>query len=367
MKIVYSLVLLVFLIIGCQDESTAQTMRLPKSSGLPDPQLSQKDNDYMDRQARVFLDTVQAILSEYRPILPEGRERGFAKLLMDAVFHEKYASFRKPVQQFFHTQTDHLTKELEGTKVEKGAVIWKIYNMGFIVRTQSVTIAFDLVTGATADSPGFALSADEAERLVKQCDVLFISHKHEDHADKVIAADFLRQGKPVIAPEEVWKDEPISAQLTHLERIAEKNQQLKLPNGRVLDVIIYPGHQLTSAINNVALVTTPEGITLAHDGDQINEGNFMMDWDWIDQVAKHHQVDVLMTNAWTTDIFRIARGFNPELVVPGHELEVGHTVWDRLPFWGDDQYLELNYAALKKSKYPVMVLVWGESYHYYPK
>ena len=33
------------------------------------------------------------------------------------------------------------------------------------------------------------------------------------------------------------------------------------------------------------------------------------------------------------DILRIARGFDPELVVPGHELEPGHTVWDRLPYW----------------------------------
>lgn len=88
--------------------------------------------------------------------------------------------------------------------------------------------------------------------------------------------------------------------------------------------------QMKSIDNNVYLVTTPEGITLAHLGDQINEGDFMIDYDWIDQVAKHHQVD-------------------------------------RLPYWGDDAYLELNYAELKKSKYPVIVTVWGESYQYIPK
>jgi hypothetical protein len=123
---------------------------------------------------------------------------------------------------------------------------------------------------------------------------------------------------------------------------------------------------MKSIDNNVYLVKTPEGISLAHTGDQINEGDFRMDWDWIDQVSKNHQVDVLMPNAWTTDIFRIVRGFNPKLILPGHEIEMGHTVWDRLPFWGDDQYLELNYAELKKSKYPVAVLVWGESYWYIP-
>ena len=93
----------------------------------------------------------------------------------------------------------------------------------------------------------------------------------------------------------------------------------------------------------------------------------MIDYEWIDQVAKHHKVDVLMPNAWTMDILRIAKGFNPKLVMPGHEIEMGHTVWDRLPYWGDDAYLELTYEKLKKSKYPVLAAVWGESYHYIPK
>jgi hypothetical protein len=92
----------------------------------------------------------------------------------------------------------------------------------------------------------------------------------------------------------------------------------------------------------------------------------MEDWDWIDQVAKNYRVDVLMTNAWTMDIMRLVKGFNPKLVMPGHEIEMGHTVWDRLPFWGDDAYLGLNYAELKKSKYPVVVTTWGESYWYNP-
>lgn len=350
---------------GCE-KAVAQMVQTPGGGGLPDPQLSQKDNDYLDRQAKVFLDSVQALLAVYPPVIREGRERGLAKLLMDAVFHEKYAAFRKPSQEFFHSQTDQLIKVLEKTNVKKGAIIWKIYNMGFIVRTKSVTVAFDLVRGATSGSPDFTLSAEETDRLVKQCDVLFISHKHNDHADKIVAETFLNSGKPVISPEQVWKDDSIFSRITHLERVSEKVQKLRLSDNRTLDVVIYPGHQLTSAINNVSMITTAEGITIAHAGDQINEGEMMGDFEWIDQVSKNHNVDILMPNAWTTDICRIVRGFNPALVVPGHEIELGHTVWDRLPFWGDDKYLELNYADLKRSKYPVVVLVWGESYHYNP-
>ncbi|MGC9355794.1 MAG: hypothetical protein ACP5D9_18250, partial [Mariniphaga sp.] len=131
-----------------------------EGGGAPDPQLSQKDNDYLDRQAAVFLDSVQSVLDKYPPA-PAGQEapeRGCAKLLMDAVFHEHYAAFRKPAQQFYNRRIDVAIQELENTKVKQGARIWKMYNMGFIVRTKSVTLAFDLVSGITSGSEDFALN-----------------------------------------------------------------------------------------------------------------------------------------------------------------------------------------------------------------
>ncbi len=336
-----------------------------QGGGNPDPEMSQKDNDYIDRQDKVFLDTIQAILSKYPPMVCDNFRRTAAKMLMDAVFHDHFTAFRKPVQEFFHTQVDQVIQELEHTKVEKGVRIWKIYDMGFIARTKSVTLAFDLVSGSTSESTDFAMNADEMNRIAKQCDALLISHRHEDHSDIQMAQKFIDLGLPVLTTEETWPNEPIHSKIIHPERNAEKLQHIKLRNYK-LDLYVFPGHQLRSAINNVYLVTTPEGITLAHDGDQINEGDFMMDWDWIDQVHKNHRVDVLMTNAWTTDIFRIVRGFNPKLVLPGHEIELGHTVWDRLPYWGDDKYLGLNYSELKTSKYPVVAMIWGESYLYVP-
>jgi len=365
-RLTFVFLILCFLFAGAK-EAAGLVYDKKLGGGLPDQQLSQKDNDYIDRQDKVFLDTVQSILSKNpAKVLPENRERVMAKLLMDAVFHDHFTAYRKPVQQFFHDRVDQVIKELEETKVEKGVRIWKIYDMGFIARTKTVTLAFDLVSGITSGSPDFTMNQDEIDRIVRQCDALLISHRHEDHADIKMAQQFINMSLPVLTTEETWPNDPIHSKIIHPERVSEKLQQLKL-NKYSLDLYVYPGHQLRSAINNVYLIKTPEGITLAHDGDQINEDDFMMDWDWIDQVSKNHHIDVLMTNAWTTDIFRIVKGFNPELVLPGHEIELGHTVWDRLPFWGDDAYLGLNYAELKKSKYPVVVMVWGESYQFVPK
>lgn len=360
---ILTLTLTVFFVVTTE----AQVYDKKEGGGKPDPQLSLKDNDYLDRQAKVFLDSVTVLLSQFPPtVFPEARERGFAKLLLDAVFHEHFAAYRLPVQQYFRAQVYKVIHELETTKVEKGVRIWKIYDMGFIARTKTVTLAFDLVTGITSGSPDFAMSAEQVEKLARQCDALLITHRHEDHADKTVAEKFLELGLPVLATKQTWKDDKISKKITHPEREVGKIQTLKLRNYN-LAMIVYPGHQMKSIDCNVYVLKTPEGIWLAHNGDQINEGDFMVDWEWIDKIKDTQKVDVLMTNAWTTDIMRMVNGFNPKLVLPGHEIEMGHTVWDRLPYWGDDAYLGLNYHELKKSSFPVVVTTWGESYHYIPK
>jgi hypothetical protein len=97
----------------------------------------------------------------------------------------------------------------------------------------------------------------------------------------------------------------------------------------------------------------------------VNDGNFLVDYEWIDEVKDHFEVDILMPNTCSKDIFRIVNGFDPELVFPSHELE--HSKWTELPCWGDNNKLELNYSKLKTSEYQIVEMLWGESFHYYPE
>ncbi len=46
---------------------------------------------------------------------------------------------------------------------------------------------------------------------------------------------------------------------------------------------------------------------------------------------------------------------------PGSSLE---PIDDRVPFWGDSEFLQLTYPELKRSNYRVIVMTWGESIHY---
>lgn len=332
------------------------------------PNLDDKGNAYLDRQAEAFLKEASETFKKIPPQYPEPRERYLGLLLLDAVLHDVYAAYREPVQNFYHSRIEAALREIEGAQVEEGAMIWKLYNMGFIVRTPTVTLAFDLVRGDSSRSEGFALSDEIMNRFVDQCDVLFISHRHRDHIEMPVALRFIAQGKPVVAPPQVWSGQEIHDSLTLLERKAHELQTLPIQNGeRELKVVVYPGHQMANTENNVPLVFTPEGMSFSHTGDQINEGDFMIDYDWIDKVAEHHEVDVFMPNCWTNEHLRIVEGFDPKLVLPAHENELGHPIDDRVPYWGDSDYLNLTYPELKASDYPVIVMTWGESFHYRPE
>ncbi len=332
------------------------------------PNLDEKEDAYLNRQSKAFLTEINKNLDRCPPQFPRQEGRIQALLLLDAVLHDVYAAHRPPVQQFYQKRIESALHEIENSKIEEGAKIWKLYNMGFVVKTKSVTLAFDLVSGESAGSNGFTIPKTIMEGFVKQCDVLFISHWHRDHVDEWIAQKFIDTDKPVVAPPQVWKDRAIYSSITHLKREAHTKQQLKIQNNKIeLDIVIYPGHQMSSHENNVSLVYTPENISICHMGDQINEGDFMIDYDWIDYVSENHLVDILLPPCWTNEIYRIVKGFDPKLIIPGHENELGHTIDDRVPFWDDSEYLELTYPELKSSDYPLILMTWGESYHYFQK
>jgi hypothetical protein len=288
----------------------------------------------------------------YPPAVPEHPARRAALIRLDDVLHIPSAPQKPLVHKFFHEQVTRGVEDIEGTKLSTGARIWKIYSHSWIVRTPSATIAFDLVPGPPRND-AFALPTALLQRIVRQADVLFISHLHSDHANKSVAKMFLEQGKPVVAAEGLWKDDPYFAtRLTYPERSADKVHTLARP---ALRYVAYPGHQGKAPINNNHLVITPENFAVMQTGDQSSDDNDWSDFAWINNVGFQHTVDVLLPNCWTTDIKRMARGVNPKLILTGHENEMGHTVDHR------EDYTQ-TYNHLFGSPYPFIVMSWGEGY-----
>jgi hypothetical protein len=284
---------------------------------LTAPELREAPDEWIQRS----LQWANDILNEYAPDIVEHPVRRAALIRLDDVLHIESAPRKPLVQAFYRARIERAVRDIETTRVTSGMRIWKLYNHGFLVRTPSVSLAFDIVPGT--GEPGFGVERQVLERLADQADALFLSHLHGDHANQGVVRLFLDRRKPVIAPEGLWFGQEIAARLTYPKRSA-------------------------TTVHIVPIQT----------GDQSGPEGPGSDFDWIAQVGAQHHVDVLLPNCWTTNIGRVARGVNPELILTGHENEMSHTVDHR------EDYTQ-TYNHLLGSRYPFIVMAWGESYHYH--
>jgi glyoxylase-like metal-dependent hydrolase (beta-lactamase superfamily II) len=309
----------------------------------------------LNKQAEISLGLADEALKQCPPAVEESLERRMALQLIDNVMHLEKAPLYPAVHDFLRMRIKNAIEEIRREKVESGAVIWKLYNHTFIVKTSSITVGFD-IQGGVKTAQGYLLGKDLLGELVSACDVLFVSHFHADHADPWVASEFIKQDKPVVTPPGLWKDLAIYPSVVHPRREAWLVQKVGLPaKGIDLDYIAFPGHQGENVPNNVYLVFTPEGINVAHTGDQSNSDDFK----WIDKTGDNYNTDVLMTNSWAVyPGQRLFRGFRPAMIIAGHENELGHTIDHREPYW-------LNYYRLPdKSEFPWIEMAWGEKFHY---
>jgi len=347
--IVFTILILLHISLIAQNQVTADPDQQTNWWGDPD--------GYLNQQAKISLRMADEALKLYPPEFRMSLERKLALITIDNVLHEEKAAYRPSVQAFLQRRIEQAVKEISSAKVTKGAVIWKLYDHAFVVKTASVTIGFDIQRGLPGVE-GFTLSKELIQKLIDSIDILFVSHYHSDHADPWVAEMFLNQDKPVVTPPNLWESKEFYGKITHPKRKAAQKQTVHLSaRGLNLQFVSYPGHQGEQILNNVYLVFSPEGFSFAHTGDQSNVGDF----EWIDRVGKDFQVDVLMTNSWAVyPDHRLVRGFHPRLTLPGHENEMGHTIDHREPYW-------LNELRLGDPKiYPWIQMAWGEKFHYQP-
>jgi L-ascorbate metabolism protein UlaG (beta-lactamase superfamily) len=325
------------------------------------PELLDAPNEWIDRS----LQWIDYILRTFPPGLVEIPVRRAALFRLDEILHIESAARKPLVQDYYRMRMEHAVAEIERTKVTQGMRIWRLYNHGALIRTPTVSFTFDIVPGVLTRGPAgpvpsaFTVPDALLQRLVAQSDATFISHKHFDHANVDVAKMFLAAGKPVIAPERLFANEPqVSNALTVPERSTDLVHEIAIQGGaKTLKVVVYPGHQGKPVLDNVHLVTSPDGYTVVHTGDQSGDEGPGTDFDWLAQIGHYHQVDVLLPNGWTNDLHRVVRGIDPQLVIPGHENEMSHEVAHR------EEYTQ-DYERMFGLHYPFIVMTWGESFLY---
>ena len=299
-------------------------------------------------QAALIFEQAHKILAKHPPSVYVSDERKLALFSIDALLHDVRLDNGVAFREYIDKRHLQVVERLINEKPKANEVrIHRLYNHGFVVQTPSVTIGFDIFRGGRADNHFISESIMRA--LVNQCDILFVSHEHGDHADRSVVQMFCNQNKNVIAPPGILQN--ISPLIKYLRGESMVTEKINIPAKNVaLTVRVFPGHQ-GQMLNNVYAVTTPEGVTVMHTGDQYSGD----DMKWISTVANAVKVDIFMVNCWIPEIVKTVEGVKPELIIIGHENEMGHTIDHREPYW-------LTVQRFKDIKTPYVMMAWGEFY-----
>ena len=303
-----------------------------------------KEDAYLLKQAAQMFSLADQALTENPPVVGAPMARKLALYNLDAMLHEVKYDNSQPFCDFIDSRIGKVIEDMKAP-VKKGVKIYKIYNDGFVARTKSANIAFDLVRGECKKQK--LLSDEQIDTIVAHCDVLFLTHNHGDHVDKYVVNKFIAAGKPVIAASEILPD---LKGVTHYRSESEiLDEEVVLKSGETLQVKIFPGHQ-SPMMCNIYVVTTPDKYTFAHTGDQYDKN----DMEWIAKVKDNApKIDALTINCWSYQIADAIKGFNPRYVVTGHENEMGHTIDHREAFW-------LTFQKMEPVEHDYVVMAWGE-------
>ena len=305
-----------------------------------------KPDYYLQVQSEYAFKLVDEGLDAFPPVVGAPIERKLALYNLDALLHDTRNDNTEAFRDFVNSRVTKLLADLD-KPMKRGMRVYKIYNEAFVVRTKSVTIAFDISRCRCRGHKDPIIPTELVQKIVAKCDVMFLTHNHGDHVDSYVADLFIAAGKPVVATPNILVNKE---GVTHrrIEGEVEKFD-LTLLNGKKLNVAIFPGFQ-GKLLNNVYVVTTPDKYTVCHTGDMSGKSNFK----WLATVKEEApQIDALIVNCWTGGIVKVLPQFDPRYVISGHENEMGHTIDHREAFW-------LSFAKLAETTYDYVITAWGE-------
>jgi hypothetical protein len=278
---------------------------------------------------------------------PNGANWGKRKKLLLAIDVPINASqntaWRRAVGAMFHRQMDQAVTEISEARITSGVRIWRLYNMGFVVKSAEATVGFDIHPGWVFDSP---MDQAQQKRLADELDVTFVSHWHHDHCSRPFLAQMLAAGKRIVLIDSLAK-ELTGAGVFRIP--GDDDLPLRIAG---IDVYGHTGRQFPTARNNVYVVRMG-GLLVMHQGDNDKTSLY-------GDIAAEHKIDVLLGNCWAK-LNTCIKGVSPRLVITGHENEIKHPSALRSGY--PRTFRELNKVKLAPpwgDGTQVRVLFWGE-------
>lgn len=238
--------------------------------------------------------------------------------------HERRYPALSALRQASNRLIDHITT----TQVERGMVVWHLYNMGFVVHVPGACVGIDLL------GPGL-------ERLSDALDVLLISHHHDDHNHPALIDAMLTKGKPVLS--------------NHLDQGIRCQGPMtweELPGARVrVDIGDHKLHDPAQVGNMLMFhVDAGEHGRFYQTGDNAN----------VDRLPQGRPCDAWAFHVHVgLDAPAALTKINPKVAIGGHIWEMGHPVGQYR--WPHDVAVEaLSTFPAERSIVPV----WGDRYEF---
>lgn len=247
----------------------------------------------------------------------------------------------------------NLEQEIATTQVPQDKVkIWYIYNMGIVAKSANATVGFDL--------SGEVLNTrynSDIKRIAQLCDILVVSHEHNDHFDPPLLKEAAQQGTAVVLPHGATVGPRAAEKIRKL--VPEcKEQIIDVPleetvTVKNVDITAYKaGHRRTDTPDNNWLVVDLAGVRLVHTGDgMLKNGN----WN------KIRPVDVFLMNE-SLETFEM-KDSRARMIIPLHIHCLGHA--NHINTMKREQYTtfleKLEGGEELHPNTKVIPLLWGES------
>ena len=296
---------------------------------------------------------------------------------------EDKAAFKEVIGEYCRAARDRVFKEVAAAKVPNGSLrLWRIYNMGFIIKGPKHTIAIDITNRPLfygmpgkpymADTEHVVWNKEDCKRLAGLADMIFVTHPHGDHYFRDCIEAFIAAGKPVVLPCDLVEYVSVPpkekkgrwSMATNSFTTASCCVKLTKDNAEPVDVKgvkvrNFHGDQGKDIPCNVYLIEI-DGMRVAHNGDNYDRSKEA-------KLAKCPPADVIIASTWNNIQSMVrncsaAPGFDGKkaVLIPAHENELNHRVQQRESYW--EMYTRKDRLGDRKFPWPrVLPMGYGEN------